>query len=95
MHHPAIPERRVVRRRRIDPRATEWERIIAIVAPRHLTRAARSQRIALIIIVVLFGLYLLVAPMLNVDDGASSSSSSSAAPAPAASTSKSGLREKR
>jgi hypothetical protein len=91
MHPHAMPERRVVRRRRIDPRRRRWERVVGIVAPRHLTRAARSQRIALIVIVVLFGLYLLVAPMIDFGGSSSTSSSGSARPSP----SKGGLKERR
>ena len=55
----------VVRRRRIPRKKSRGERIMRLILAPHLPRRQRNQRVAIIAMVVLTGVYLLVSPMLG------------------------------
>jgi hypothetical protein len=57
-----MSERPVLRRRRIDPRQTGWERFRRVVLPRYLTQSERTERLVVFVLLVLLALYLLLGP---------------------------------
>jgi hypothetical protein len=59
-------EDQVVRiRRRVPRKKTFGERVERLILAPHLPRGKRTQRVAIIAMVVLMGVYLLVSPMLG------------------------------
>lgn len=90
-------EDQVVRiRRRVPRKKTLNERIDRLIFAPHLPRAKRMQRVAIIAMVLLMGVYLLVSPMLSdLFGGGRKDTAPSAAPAKAAGPSSRPLGKKK
>jgi len=69
-------------RRRIPRKRTLGERIKRVIVAPHMSRSKRNQRLAIVAMVLLLGVYLLVWPVVSGILGGGSKDSASTSPAP-------------